>query len=630
MTPPRSATECLAAARELRHAGELLGALGWVDRAVARDPRAAEALLLQSELRRELDWMHGFLEPLEQALQIEPGRSELRVSLAREYLEYDEADAALRHVDAGLRHVAPDSPQAAELRWLGVDALIRADRAGDAIERLGEIAGPVARKARAYASAGTFERALACAEQAPQDPEARLLRARIALWSGRIEEARAHAQAAERLGGADADAAYLLAAVEIASGDVEAARPAVERALDGDPGHPEALTLAGEIAVRDGAPDAELWFARAYASSRRYLLALDLDRRSMLIRSGEKLRGFLASAGPMIALDEARRRLPEIGPMLRPEAAPENVRELLVGLLDVHERSDPLLDLRDLQRRAPDLLSSPSPQVPPNEPVLSTIEGALRQLSGNRSTMPTRLRPGDDFPTRIRVRPDPRTAAMELRQGLKVRGFDAVVTAYDALLEEYRRHPLVHTHRGEVLLWAGRYAEALDDFEAALRGSRGTLWAYVGLASAQLLLGEPRRALATFDGARWVLTAAPTAAAVQGEAWRRLGDHEQARADLTRAIRRTPGRVSAWVNLALVALETDQAPEARRALAEAVRRAPGVFRDLAAERGERLTLKRLDRAHADLEHGLAMMRGNRSSSFVTYFTVDGRAHAIQT
>lgn len=628
MVPKRSAAECLLAARRLHAAGELHGALQWVDRARQRDPKSAEAILFQSELRRQLDWMCGWLEPIEEVLRLEPDRTALRLSLIREYLEYSEPDAALRHVEEGVRQVSDESPDAAEFRWLRVEALLAANRTDAVIAHLKEIEGPVIRKAQAYLRAGAVDDALACAEQLPDDPRALLLRARVSLWAGRYEEAWTQASAAAARQSGSADIESTLAAIRIATGHSEDGRAHLDRALNIDPNHPEALVLAGELARRGGAEGVESLFERAYGSSRSYLLALDINRTLLKLQTVTELRGLLNSPTATFSLAEMSRRFPAAAHALTGTSL-EDARVTLVGMLNAYERSDLLHDVHDLRQRAPELFTSPEAESPSARDAQRVFEGALDRLSGNRSITPTCLHPGARA-SRIWVRPDPRTAAMQIRQGLKVHGFDAVIAAYDALLDEYHHHPLIHTHRGEVLLWAGRYAAAAADFEAVLQRSQGTTWAHVGLASARLLQGAPDAARSILEGARWVITAGPTAAAIRGEACRRLGNFEQARSDLNAAVHRRAGRVSAWVNLALLELRESRLGEARHAVEEAARRAPGIFRDLAQERGGRITLTRPEQARDGLDHLLSMMRGNRSSAFITYFTADDRPHLIQT
>jgi hypothetical protein len=104
----------------------------------------------------------------------------------------------------------------------------------------------------------------------------------------------------------------------------------------------------------------------------------------------------------------------------------------------------------------------------------------------------------------------------------------------------------------------------------------------------------------------------------------RAGDLARAHDDLTRACREKSRRVGSWIALALLALERDDRVGLRAALDEIRVRARTLLADAARACGrERFELERRpDDAREVLERSLTMLRGNRSSSLVTYFVDD--------
>ena len=251
------------------------------------------------------------------------------------------------------------------------------------------------------------------------------------------------------------------------------------------------------------------------------------------------------------------------------------------------------------------------------------LETALDRMSGNRSAVPTWC-DGDGGVHPIRRAASARAEAAALRALLPVRGFDAAIAAHDALLARHRDVPLVWTYRGELFLWRGEVEAARRDFQAALDREATTRWAWIGLGATHLLAGDPATAVAVFDHSVTVLPPGRTLWAYRAEACWRLGDLDGARADLRRALELAPQRPSAHL---LAAALADPA-HAGGHLARVAQVAPAFARDLAWETGVDL---RGHVAPAEVrpvaEHGLAMLRGNRAASQLTWFTSDGRARA---
>ena len=572
--PTALAPEVAERLRKLLGAARLLlgrerphDALRLLDRAIELEPGSAVAWLLLAEVRHRLDWLHGSLEAFERALELHEERGR-RVALARQYLELGAPDRALRLTSDARRA----GEEMGELAWIEIEALIALRNYDSALEALDHVAGPAERRAEALLACGSFE---ALEREDSAEPAMAVVRAEAALRSGHTERARALAAELLEPGGASsadklARAHAVLASAHLCEGALEEADRSAVAAIEIDAEASSPHLVRATVARRRG--DLRAAFQHLHAArqgAREYLLALDLTELACVAASA---RGWRED-------EEA---------------------------------------VADLARRAPALCEGGV-----------DCERAFDALSGNFSVHPTAvIEPGRT--RRLSPLPDPRSAAMDARRALRVVGFESILELYGELLETYAHHPLVHTHRGELYMWTGRYEEAIADFEAALEGSARTVWAYIGLALARSVTGDPEAALEVLDRAAQNTFVGPTTPVVRGEALRLLGRDDEARADLVRAVEDSPGRISAWVNLALVAARAGQRGELRRCLRAIAERAPSLLRDLAHDRGRGLSLSDPDALVEDLEHSLRMMRGNRSSRMVTYYTADGVPHVLDT
>ncbi|MCA9716228.1 MAG: hypothetical protein KC468_16220, partial [Myxococcales bacterium] len=115
----------------------------------------------------------------------------------------------------------------------------------------------------------------------------------------------------------------------------------------------------------------------------------------------------------------------------------------------------------------------------------------------------------------------------------------------------------------------------------------------------------------------------------RGEALRLLGRVDEAIVDLEQAIRARPRRISAIINLALARRERGELAATRARFLELATRVPGLMSDATRECGRRLyapTPAALtdDDIQRILARALVMLRGNRGSTLLTYFTGEGR------
>jgi tetratricopeptide (TPR) repeat protein len=260
-------------------------------------------------------------------------------------------------------------------------------------------------------------------------------------------------------------------------------------------------------------------------------------------------------------------------------------------------------------------------------------------MRGNRTSLGTFVRE-DGTLTPLPRSASPRLLARQALELVRVASPETSFRRLDELVARFPHSPMPLAHRGELKLWLGRYDAARADLEAAIAIRRQTRWAYYGLAWLEVLAGDLERALATCaDGIR-VMDNSEGAVAniVRGEAYRLLGRLDEAREQLRLACAAFPTRLSAWINLALVhgaAGERHQEEDVFRGI---TRRAPALMSEAAAEVGEDVfTAVVLEGPvrHAEaaapptevigriLRQILTMMRGNRASGLITYFTADG-------
>lgn len=244
--------------------------------------------------------------------------------------------------------------------------------------------------------------------------------------------------------------------------------------------------------------------------------------------------------------------------------------------------------------------------------VLTAAREVLTRMAGNRSLVPTRLHEGGVVP--VDVPEHARAAARALEHGLRWSPVDAVVARYAELQARHPDDPTPHTYCGEVLVWSGRYAAAREQFIAALGVDRTTTWAWIGLGACDLLSGDPEAALDTWtEGVAASRYEGPTLFAYRGEAWWRLGDLARATRDLDIALRDKPQRMTAWILRALVAAEEGALRPAAVVARQIRTHAPGLWIDASAEgRAPDEALRAI----------LALLRGNRSSTMVTWFLDD--------
>lgn len=548
---------------------------------VARDPSPAARLAASSArvtLLGRLGWYHEALEALDDAIARFPDALSLRVAASRLHDTLHDTDGAEAHlraafaldpasIDVPLRAsqlLATSGDVAGARAWLA-EVIPRADSPA--------LLGDVAARAMSLGDYDVSESLyLRVRSLSPDDVRARVALGTLAAWRGDVAGARAHADAV----------------------------------LDACPDHAAGLRLRGAARALDGDVAGALEdFTAAVARD-------PTDAESFVWRAESLLR--LGDAESALV---AVQRGAELSPDGSDYVAAQLVRSLALSRLG---RFPGMPD--HVLRPAVDALcgSAPSPRS-----TVARMEHALAALRGNRSTTLTRV---DESGALVRVATEvsPRVPAKHaLWRFVATADVAASLRAFERVRAAYPSAAEPSNYEGEVHLYAGSYAEAGRCFTRALAQYGRSRWAFIGLTAVAVLEGRPGDAL---DVMVQCVEASgppgPTAYVYRGEAYRRLGRVDEARSDLEHAVRAHPSRVGAWVNLGLLQLATGDAAagDTVRALREV---APGFAADALAELG-------LDEGAWSspaswgplLERMLHMLRGNRGSSCVTYFTRDGR------
>lgn len=258
------------------------------------------------------------------------------------------------------------------------------------------------------------------------------------------------------------------------------------------------------------------------------------------------------------------------------------------------------------------------PDVATTDDPVRFARAAIDGLSGNWTRSPTRLvAPRTLRVQRIRYPVRERVAA--LREALRAVPQSEVVTLHDDLQRECGPHPLIDTYRSEFHLWRGDYAAAAAGFRRALDVDARTRWAYIGSATCHLVQGEPEAANKTLAEQERHVSPTRNVLSCMAEVQLRLGQFVEAESTYRDALAAFPTRTSAWVGLGLVGANRGVDALVKEAEAMVKELVPGFFGQWQREAAQLSP-------GARLEHALAMMRGNRSSNFVTWWTAGGTFH----
>ncbi len=245
---------------------------------------------------------------------------------------------------------------------------------------------------------------------------------------------------------------------------------------------------------------------------------------------------------------------------------------------------------------------------------------ATGNLAGNRTPFPSVL--VDGGLQRVWPPRSSRHRARELQHRAAYLGIDRAIALVDEHVEP--DNPTALCYRGELDLWAGRYADAAATFERCLALRKRTVWAWIGLGAALTAMGSAADGLARIDEGVDVLGwRGATVPVYRAEALYHLGRHDDALTELDDADAANPRRIASKVLRVLClaaagkpaddafAVVANAAPALVADAARAVNIAPWWPRQLTGEP-----------CVAVARSALALMRGNRSSGCAFWFAPD--------
>jgi tetratricopeptide (TPR) repeat protein len=522
-------------------------------------------------------WFHEAIAAFEALIELTNGAPAVHLAAARVYESLRENALAIEHA----RHSPSLDAHLIRARAGARDAIAQAEALAPR-ERLHEVA-------HAALGIGLFDDAERIFAAVGDDAA----RAELALWRGDPDRAETLARSevarcALRVGGASA------------KDDNE---PATRNAqpLFGANAH---AVLGGIRVMRGAYDDALPHLDRALAmrnedSTARHWRAEALRRMERLDEAVEEIDLAIAHAPRYLITGQATRLLCSLA-MHRDE-----------------ERQLPADAYAELVEGLAPLAGEPSAAVRSGlgAAVEAFLESAIAALAGNRSHLPTCIENG--ALVAIPVRLNSRMAARYHQESIRAHPVETVLAGFDALITEYGELPTIHCHRGELQLWLGAWNGAQRSFARALEIDRSTRWAWIGLGASHIGAGALDAAARAYDDA--VIYAPPPGRTIhvyRGELSFLRGDRDAAARDLERALYMNPERLSAQLLLARVDHARGNRDACRTRVARAREAAPALFHDLAGEPD--------DVARTVLQ----MMRGNRSSNFVTYFTADGRMRFV--
>jgi tetratricopeptide (TPR) repeat protein len=261
------------------------------------------------------------------------------------------------------------------------------------------------------------------------------------------------------------------------------------------------------------------------------------------------------------------------------------------------------------------------------------LEALLDRMAGNLGPSPTVsvTNPnGTRRFVRLELEPPPRENAVKALGTVAHAGIEGAEAAFRALRERQPRSPYTFTYHGELLLWLGRYDEAWRSFLAAAR-IEPTRWADIGML-AILIFNEHLRAarLMATRAAGFHPIRGATLPVYRGILFRRLGRLSDAIEDLRGAVEVKPTRVGARIELCLALRAAGFRADAVEHAAELVRDAAPLLVDAADAQGKDWCADpSVLVGDGVLEQALRAMRGNRSSSIVTWIDGSDRLRVLE-
>lgn len=270
-----------------------------------------------------------------------------------------------------------------------------------------------------------------------------------------------------------------------------------------------------------------------------------------------------------------------------------------------------------------------------SEQTVEAAAQALRVFQGNRgpepSRTPTSAPVSSAYELAAATVPPPtdmqhtsRLDAGNLVKQVRHRPLAEIHRDFETLAEVFPESPHPYCYRGEILLWEGRYDEALAAFNGN-RAAKIARWGFVGRAAVHVHRLDFEAALAEF--AHMTECYDPVRGATThvylGELYRIRGEYERALHELQIAIRAKPNRIGAKVNMVLAWAALGDEARAAAEFTTISQRWPNVFWHAARAVGLEGTLGE-EALVETCEQSLVLMRGNRSSHLHTFYDLAGQ------
>lgn len=568
-------------------AGDYSRSIELLDRAT-HAPGGGFARRLCFERQARLGWTHEAIETARSAVAAgDPKSARWHAEMAALFARRRAFRDALEHGEAALSLGADAAPLLVELANIhaqldDADAVSRCVR--NALAVVPDSVPYRLEAARLLVSVGRFDDASAeLRASLSLDPTSTAYErlGSIAVWAGRDAEADEHAQRALEIDAEYAPARRLLGVLAKVSG--RESRAHFEEALGLDAKDSESYLWLAELSFeRNDDEQAHQLISRAIGAARGYLFSAQLLRFVVAMSAGFD-EGDLGGR-----IEHLIRGVTRVCPELAEQFAARSRSEWRDGALLT-----------------------------------------LRRMRGNRSVDPTFL--PDGVLTLVRPGNDPRYDSRRAIETIRICGVGDALAAIGEVGAEHSWSSLPLAHKGELEMWMGDLPAARASLNEAIAVERGTRWAYIGLATIEVLEGNLEAALAiNAHGVRVMHgTEGPALFGVRGETLRLLGRLDDAERDLVRSVELNPSRLSSAVNLGLLRLE--QKRPAGEIFRDLMVRAPALMHDAAA--AAQIDIIRDDSSEPpelrDLfTEVLSMFRGNRSSTCQTYFTAGGRLRVV--
>lgn len=253
------------------------------------------------------------------------------------------------------------------------------------------------------------------------------------------------------------------------------------------------------------------------------------------------------------------------------------------------------------------------------------LEQSIRLLGGNYSGQSTATEAGTLRKLRVAT---PRKRTEEAQKLLLRQSLEEVLSGFSP--DQASTNPFLATYHAEILLWVGRYTEAVEAFSKVWLATR-TRWGYVGLGAALARLERYDEALEAWSEGLKYCRPIPHEAtyAYRGEVYLAQGRVTAALTELRGATHASPSRLGAQLALVQAEHRMKNFELARRALDQAARLAPGLLGCVLREQSREDLPTEADDVFETAREALDRMRGNRSSSLYTFFDSAGQMRVIQ-